>query len=134
MYEKKNYRIFIVIIIVLAALLVGTKVYYSEQLDESGRINDELTERLSDATDTNRRLTETVEQCQFLVTELGNTTDRSIRTVSDAINLIEEIRTQVQGLELELGTWDSDGYYDWLDGWLRSELEKSNEKNNAESK
>ena len=130
MYEKKNYRIFIVIIVVLAALLVGTHLYYSEQLDESGRIVDQLTERLSDATDTNRRLAETVEQCQFLVAELGDTTDRSIRTVSDAINLIEEIRTEVQSLELELGTWNIDGYYDWLDDWLRSELEK----NSVESK
>lgn len=124
MYEKKTYCIFTFIIICLAALLVGTKIYYSEQLDESGRLVDQLTERLSDATDTNRRLAETVEQCQFLVTELGNTTDRSIGTVSDAINIIEEIRTQVQSLELELGTWNIDGYYDWLDDWLRSELEK----------
>lgn len=130
MYEKKTYRIFTFIIICLVVLLVGTHLYYSEQLDKLGTVNDQLTERLSDATDTNRRLAETVEQCQFLVTKLGNTTDRSIRTVSDAINLIEEIRTEVQGLELELGTWDIDGYYDWLDDWLRSELEKSN----AESK
>lgn len=130
MYEKKTYRIFTFIIICLVVLLVGTHLYYSEQLDESGRLVDQLTERLSDATDTNRRLAETVEQCQFLVTELKDTTDRSIGTVSDAINLIEEIRTQVQSLELELGTWDIDGYYNWLDDWLRSELEK----NNAESK
>jgi len=130
MYEKKAYRIFTFIIICLVILLVGTKVYYSEQLDKLGTVNDQLTERLSDATDTNRRLAETVEQCQFLVTELGDTTDRSIRTVSDAINLIEEIRTQVQSLELELGTWDIDGYYNWLDDWLRSELEK----NSVESK
>lgn len=129
MYEKKTF-IFTFIIICLVGLLVGTHLYYSEQLDESRRLNDQLTERLSDATDTNRRLTETVEQCQFLVTELGNTTDRSIGTVSDAINLIEEIRTEVQSLELELGTWDSDGYYDRLDDWLRSELEK----NSVESK
>ena len=130
MYEKKTYRIFTFIIICLVSLLVGTHLYYSEQLDKLGTVNDQLTERLSDATDTNRRLAETVEQCQFLVTELGDTTDRSIRTVSDAINLIEEIRTEVQSLELELGTWDSDGYYDWLDDWLRSELEK----NSVESK
>lgn len=129
MYEKKT-CIFTFIIICLVVLLVGTHLYYSEQLDESRRINDQLTERLSDATDTNRRLAETVEQCQFIVTELGDTTDRSIRTVSDAINLIEEIRTEVQSLELELGTWDIDGYYDGLDDWLRSELEK----NSVESK
>lgn len=130
MYEKKTCCIFTFIIICLVGLLVGTHLYYSEQLDESGRINDQLTERLSDATDTNRRLAKTVERCQFIVTELGDTTDRSIRTVGDAINLIEEIRTEVQSLELELGTWNIDGYYDWLDDWLRSELEK----NSVESK
>ena len=130
MYEKKTCCIFTFIIICLVVLLVGTHLYYSEQLDKLGTVNDQLTERLSDATDTNRRLAETVEQCQFLVAELGDTTDRSIGTVSEAINLIEEIRTQVQGLELELGTRDIDGYYDWLDDWLRSELEK----NNVESK
>jgi len=129
MYEKKTF-IFTFIIICLVILLVGTHLYYSEQLDKLGTVNDQLTERLSDATDTNRRLAETVEQCQFLVAELGDTTDRSIGTVSDAINLIEEIRTQVQSLELELGTWNIDGYYDWLDDWLRSELEK----NSVESK
>ena len=126
MYEKKTYCIFTFIIICLAALLVGTKVYYSKQLDESGRLVDQLTERLSDAADSNRRLAETVGQCQFIVAELGDTTDRSIGTVREAINLIEEIRTQVQGLELELGAWDTDGYYNWLDDWLRSELGKSN--------
>lgn len=130
MYEKKTYCIFTFIIVCLVILLVGTKVYYSEQLDESGRINDQLTERLSDATDTNRRLAETVERCQFLVTELGDTTDRSIGTVSDAINLIEETREAVGALEAQLGLWDSDSYYDWLDSWLSSELEK----NSVESK
>jgi hypothetical protein len=129
MYEKKT-CIFTFIIICLVILLVGTKVYYSEQLDESGRINDQLTERLSDATDTNRRLTETVEQCQFIVTGIKDTTDRSIRTVSDAINIIEETREAVGALEAQLGLWDSDSYYDWLDSWLSSELEK----NSVESK
>lgn len=124
MYEKKTF-IFTFIIICLVVLLVGTHLYYSEQLDESGRIVDQLTERLSDATDTNRRLTETVEQCQFLVTGLKDTTDRSIRTVSDAIGLIEETREAVGALEAQLGLWDSDSYYDWLDSWLSSELEKN---------
>lgn len=130
MYEKKTYRIFTFIIICLVVMLVGTHLYYSEQLDKLGTVNDQLTERLSDATDTNRRLTETVEQCQFIVTELGDTTDRSIGTVSDAINIIEETREAVGALEAQLGLWDSDSYYDWLDSWLSNELEK----NSVESK
>lgn len=129
MYEKKTF-IFTFIIICLVGLLVGTKVYYSEQLDESGRLVDQLTERLSDATDTNKRLAETVEQCQFIVTELGNTTDRNIGTVREAVEVIEETREAVGALEVELGIWDSDSVYDRIDDWLRSELEK----NSVESK
>ena len=124
MYEKKT-CIFIAIIICLVVLLVGTKVYYSEQLDESGRINDQLTERLSDATDTNRRLTETVEQCQFIVTELGSTTNRSIGTVREAIEVIEETREAVGALEVELGIWDSDSVYGRIDNYVfDNELKK----------
>lgn len=120
-YEKKN-RIFIYIIVLLAVLLFGTTVFYTNKLDEAGRLNDQLTERLSDATDTNRRLAETVEQCQFLVTELGNTTNRSIGTVREAIDVIEETREAVGALEVELGIWDSNSVYDRIDSWLSDEL------------
>lgn len=125
-YEKKN-RIFIYIIVLLAVLLFGTTVYgiyCTNKLDQAGRLNDQLTERLSDATDTNRRLAETVEQCQFIVTELGSTTDRNIGTVREAVEVIEETREAVGALEVELGIWDSDSVYDRIDSWLDSELAK----------
>ena len=124
--EKKN-RIFIYIIILLAVLLFGTTVYgiyCTNKLDKTGRLVDQLTERLSDATDTNRRLTETVEQCQFIVTELGSTTNRNIGTVREAVEVIEETREAVGALEVELGIWDSDSIYDRIDSWLDSELTK----------
>lgn len=125
-YEKKN-RIFIYIIVLLAVLLFGTTVYgiyCTNKLDQAGRLNDQLTERLSAATDTNRRLAETVEQCQFIVTELGSTTDRNIGTVREAVEVIEETREAVGALEVELGIWDSDSVYDRIDSWLDSELAK----------
>jgi len=125
-HEKKN-RIFIYIIVLLAVLLFGTTVYgiyCTNKLDATRAANDQLTERLSDATDTNRRLTETVEQCQFIVTELGSTTDRSIGTVREAIEIIEETREAVGALEVELGIWDSDSVYRRIDSWLDSELKK----------
>ena len=126
MYEKTN-RIFIYIIVLLAVLLFGTTVYgiyCTNKLDKAGRLNDQLTERLSAATDTNRRLAETVEQCQFIVTELGSTTNRSVGTVREAIEVIEETREAVGALEVELGIWDSDSVYDRIDSWLDSELAK----------
>ena len=125
-YEKKN-RIFIYIIVLLAVLLFGTTVYgiyCTNKLDKAGRLNDQLTERLSDATDTNRRFAETVEQCQFIVTELGNTADRNIGTVREAIEIIEETREAVGALEVELGIWDSDSVYGRIDSWLDSELKQ----------
>lgn len=125
MYEKKSF-IFTGIVIILAAIVLwGTHVYYSNKLDKLGRTNDQLAERLLDATDTNRRLTETVEQCRYLVTGLKDATDRSVRTVNEAVNIIEETREAVGALEAELGLWDTDSYYDWFDNWLSSELEKN---------
>ena len=126
-YEKKN-RIFIYIIVLLAVLLFGTTVYgiyCTNKLDQAGRLNDQLTERLSAATDTNRRLAETVEQCQFIVTELGSTTDRNIGTVREAVEVIEETREAVGALEVELGIWDSDSVYDRIDNYVfDNELKK----------
>ena len=126
MNDKTIYRIFICIIICLFVLLFGTTVYgvtCTGKLDKLGTDYDQLTERLTYAADTNRRLTETVEQCQFIVTELGNATERNIGTVREAIEIIEETREAVGALEAELGLWDSDSIYERIDSWLSDELE-----------
>ena len=123
MNEKKNV-ICIGIIIFMFALLLSASIDLfasSKQLDESRATNDRLTEQLNRATDTNRRLAETVGQCQFIVTELENTTNRNISTVREAIEIIEETREAVGALETELGLWDSDSVYDRIDSWLESE-------------
>ena len=125
-YEKTMYRIFTCIIICLFVLLFGTTVYgitCTEKLDKLGTDYDQLTERLTYEADTNRRLTETVEQCQFIVTELGKATERNIGTVREAIEIIEETREAVGALEAELGLWDSDSVYQRIDSWINDELE-----------
>ena len=119
-YEKKN-RISNYITILLAVLLFGTTVYgitCTRKLDKLGTVNDQLTERLINEANTNRRLTETVEQCQFIVTELGDSTERNIGTVREAIEIIEETREAVGALEMELGLWDSDSIYDRIDNYV----------------
>lgn len=124
-YEKTMYRIFISIIICLFVLLFGTTIYgitCTRKLDKIGTDYDRLTERLTYAADTNRRLTETVEQCRFIVTELGNATGRNIGTIREAIEIIEETREAVGALEVELELWDSDSIYDGIDSWLADEL------------
>ena len=123
MNEKTTYRIFISIIICLFVLLAGTVVYgvtCTRKLDTVRAANDRLTEQLSYASDTNRRLTETVGNCRFIVTELGNATGRNVGTIREAIEIIEETREAVGALEVQLGLWDSDSIYDRIDSWLLS--------------
>ena len=125
-YEKTTYRIFISIIICLFVLLAGTTVYgiaRTRELDKVRTDNDRLTERLNYATDTNKRLTETVEQCGFIITELGDSTERNIGTVSDAIKLIEETREAVNRLEMELRSWTHDSIHSGDNNRTESELE-----------
>ena len=123
MNEKTTYRIFISIIICLFVLLAGTVVYgvtCTRKLDTVRAANDRLTEQLSYASDTNRRLTETVGNCRFIVTELGNASGRNVGTIREAIEIIEETREAVGALEVELGLWDSDSIYGRIDSWLLS--------------
>lgn len=123
MNEKTTYRIFISIIICLFVLLAGTVVYgvtCTRKLDTVRAANDRLTEQLSYASDTNRRLTETVGNCRFIVTELGNATGRNVGTIREAIEIIEETREAVGALEVQLGLWDSDSIYGRIDSWLLS--------------
>ena len=125
MNEKNTYRIFISIIICMFVLLAGTVIYgivCTEKLDTARAANDRLTEQLSYASDTNRRLTETVEQCKFIVTELGDSTERNIGTIREAIEIIEETREAVGALERELASWSPDDIYNRIDSWLAGEL------------
>ena len=123
MNEKKNVIIIGLLILFFTLFLSASIALFtsSKQLDESRATNDRLTEQLNRATDTNRRLAETVGQCQFIVTELENTTNRNISTVREAIEIIEETREAVGALEAELGLWDSDSVYNGIDNWLESE-------------
>lgn len=137
MNEKITYRIFISIIICLSILLVGTTAYgiaRTRELDKVRADNDRLTERLNYAADTNRRLTETVEQCGFIVTELGDSTERNIGTVQDAIKLIKETREAVNRLEVELGNWTSDNIYSSTHGGDNNRTESELELNKLISK
>lgn len=125
-YEKTTYRIFISIIICLFVLLVGTSIYgiaRTRELDKVRADIDQLTERLNYATDINKQLTETVEQCQLTITELGDSTERNIETITDAIKLVKETREAVNSLEMELRDWDYSSIHGGGNNRTESELE-----------
>lgn len=135
-YENKNgfyhktYRYsFIVLILVLTSLLFGA-LFIKESIKSNklGRYNDQLTERFIDSTNTCtelagelRECSITIDQCRSHCNKLREISKRDVRTVRDAIEIIEEERYYIECLEVELGLWNTDEYYDWLDNWLSDE-------------
>lgn len=119
----KHEKIISTILVILACFAVIFGIKGSVQHYNSGRLSDQLRIELNDAADTNRRLTETIEQCKCIITELRTTTETNITTARQAIEVLEETREAVGALEAELGLWDSDSIYDRIDSWLSGELE-----------
>lgn len=98
------------------SLIFGIKS--SIQHYNSGRLSDQLRIELTDAADTNRRLTETIGQCRIIITELRTTTETNITTARQAIEVLEELRVQVQELE-DCLQGDGAGYdYSYWDSYL----------------
>lgn len=87
--------------------LRGLHNQYGEQLYQAGRDYSELNGRL--------------ESIRNEVTELGELTDRNIKTARDAIELIEEIRGKVLSLETYCGDFDWSEYYQYWDSYLEIE-------------
>lgn len=118
----------IVVIITLCLLFGSLSIYSTVKSNQLRATNDQLTERLSESTDACTRLagelrecTITIDQCRNYCTELGAISERNISSIRDAVETIEEERYFVQCLEMELGLWDSDSYYEWCDNWLQTQ-------------
>lgn len=109
---KKIYCI--IATLVIAALLIILSVT-TVKLNNYGRLSDEFTERLVLAESANRELGNTIEQCREIAGQLRETNSRSIATVRDAIEIIEQLRIEVQELEACLGRFDWDNYYNYWD-------------------
>lgn len=119
--DEKNFIIGLVFTVVLTFFCACGVLFWNsaKELDQLRTTNDRLTERIIDAENTNSRLRETITDCRGICVNLGESIDRNINTVSDAIEIIEETREAVGALEVALGLWDSDGYYNWLDNYLQ---------------
>jgi hypothetical protein len=114
--QKRN--IIIIIVSILLFSLICSNVASAIQSYKSRRLCNQLRERIIDAENTNKQLGRTIEQCQSICGELEQSIDRNISSARDAVEIIEEIRVQVQSLESITGGWDSDSYYNWLDSYL----------------
>lgn len=132
-YKKASWPYIVIIILMSTSILFGSLFFVStKQLDTTRRSNDQLTERLAYSTNTCTELegqlgevsTEldscrrTIEQCRVYCTDIDEISGRSIGTAKDAIEIIEETREAIGAMEVTLGMWDSDRYYDWLDSYV----------------
>ena len=112
---KKYEKIIRWITIVIIAVLFTSTIVNTVKSYQLGRLCNQFRERIADSEDTNRRLAETVGKCQSICGELGDSVDRNIRTAREAVELIEEIRVQVQNLEMVTGDFNPDDYYNYWD-------------------
>ena len=107
----------IICVLLLCAGILGTAtVHFARESDEAGRLCNQLRERIVDSENTNRKLAETIERSQSVCRDLEYSIDRNITTTKEAVEVIEELRTQVQSLEMELGGFDPNNYYNYCDG------------------
>lgn len=101
--------------IICFSITLFCSVFFGYQYFNSRRLCNQLRERITDAEDTNRKLADTVARCQDITGELDNSVSRNIQTARDAVELIEEIRVQVQSLRVVTGDFSWDDYYKYWD-------------------
>ena len=127
MENEKNYK-YIIAICALAfiiMLLGATSIFRS---NSARRQIDQLRGQLFEATESNNSLRGELEscrtrfeQCHSILQELGDTTGRSIETVRDCIDLVEEQRYYIACLSYYIDSGSSDELYNRIDDWLEHE-------------
>lgn len=118
-YKKSNKHIVVIVILSVFLLFSGAiSVYSSIKSNQLRATNDRLTEQLDRATNTCNELRGTITECQSICRDIDELSTRSISTARDAIEIIEETREAVGAMEVSLGLFDSDRYYDWLDSYV----------------
>ena len=115
---KKYEKIIRWIIVAIIAILFTSTIVNTVKSYQLGRLCNQFRERIVDAEDTNRRLAETVGKCQSICGELGDSVDRNIRTAREAVELIEEIRVQVQDLQNCINDSGASYDYEYWDSYL----------------
>ena len=125
-YEKSYKYIIIICILAFVIILLGaTSIFWT---NSARRQIDVLRGQLTEATESNNLITRELEdcrtrfeQCHSILQELGDTTGRSIETVRDCIELVEEQRYYIACLEYYIDSGSSDELYNRIDDWLEQE-------------
>ena len=116
--HKKN--IFFIIAAVLFIIL-SANVYSSVKYYKYRRLCDEYRAELYTATDENRELRRTIEECQNITGSIGELCNRNISSSRQIIELTEELRAKVYELENCLGSFSQSEYYQYWDSYYHDE-------------
>lgn len=108
-------KIYIIVSVVVIVALCAALSVITDQLNNAGNISDRYRESLQLTESTNRELASTIGECRRIADQLTETNNRAITTARDAIEVIEQLRIEVQELENCLGSFDWDIYYQYWD-------------------
>ena len=115
---KKN--IFFIIAAVLFIIL-SANVYNSVKYYKYRRLCDEYRAELYTATNENRELRRTIEECQNITGSIGELCNRNISSSRQIIEITEELRAKVYELENCLGSFSQSEYYQYWDSYYHDE-------------
>lgn len=111
----KNEKNIFFIIAIAFCIILSANIYNSVQSYRYRRLCVEYRTELYTATNENRELRKTIEECQNITGSIGELCNRNISSSRQIIELIEQIRTQVYELENSLGGFDQSKYYNYWD-------------------
>lgn len=97
--------------VVIFALLMGAGITIHSSLRELNKLradNNRLIELARDARNTTDDINRAVQQCQFILEDIGETNKRTVGNLREAIDLIEQVRDEVAYIQGHLYTVDCD--------------------------
>ena len=118
MERKKN--IYIIIAITFCIVFSGN-IYSSVKSYEYRKLCDQYRTELDTATDENRKLRRTIEECQNITGSIGELCNRNISSSRQIIEITEELRAKVYELENCLGSFSQSEYYQYWDSYYHDE-------------
>ena len=116
--HKKN--IFFIISAVLFIIL-SANIYNSVKYYKYRRLCNEYRAELYTATDENRELRKTIEECKNITGSIGELCNRNISSSRQIIEITEELRAKVYELENCLGSFSQSEYYQYWDSYYHDE-------------
>ena len=120
MKDERKKNIYIIIAAVLFIILSGN-IYSSIQSYKYRRLCNEYREQLNGAEEANRKLAETIGECQSITESIGELCNRNISSSRQIIEITEELRAKVYELENCLGSFSQSEYYQYWDSYYHDE-------------